>query len=36
VVSAADEPQLNVQLGYILEKKILLEDEEPPPKPKSN
>lgn len=34
VVSAADEVQLNTQLGLILEKKILLEDEEvPEPKP---
>ncbi|MFA5263356.1 MAG: VWA domain-containing protein [Opitutaceae bacterium] len=29
VVGAADESQLNIQLGLILEKKILLEDEEP-------
>jgi hypothetical protein len=29
VVSAADESQLNSQLEYILERKILLEDEEP-------
>jgi hypothetical protein len=29
VVSAANESQLNTQLGFILEKKILLEDEEP-------
>jgi Mg-chelatase subunit ChlD len=29
VVGAANEPQLNTQLGFILEKKILLEDEEP-------
>ena len=33
VVSAADETQLNQQLQFILEKKILLEDEEPPKKP---
>lgn len=31
VVGAADEPQLNTQLEFILEKRILLEDEEPPP-----
>jgi hypothetical protein len=31
VVGAADAPQLNAQLEFILEKKILLEDEEPPP-----
>ena len=36
VVGAANEEQLNAQLGFILEKKILLEDEEPPTKPKSN
>lgn len=30
VVSASNESQLNSQLGFILEKKILLEDEEPP------
>jgi hypothetical protein len=36
VVGAANEEQLNSQLGFILEKKILLEDEEPPTKPKSN
>lgn len=30
VVSASDETQLNTQLEFILEKKILLEDEEPP------
>lgn len=36
VVGAANEEQLNAQLGFILEKKILLEDEEPPAKPKSN
>ena len=35
VVGAANEDQLNSQLGFILEKKILLEDEEPAPKPKS-
>ena len=32
VVGAANEAQLNDQLGFILEKKILLEDEEPAPK----
>lgn len=32
VVGAADEIQLNKQLQFILEKKILLEDEEPPKK----
>jgi hypothetical protein len=32
VVGAGDERQLNDQLGYILEQKILLEDEEPAPK----
>jgi len=32
VVSASNESQLNAQLGFILEKKILLEDEEPPNK----
>jgi hypothetical protein len=31
VVSASDETQLNSQLQFILEKKILLEDEEPAP-----
>jgi hypothetical protein len=37
VVGAADEKQLNSQLEFILEKKILLEDEEAPsPKPKTN
>jgi hypothetical protein len=36
VVGAANEAQLNSQLGFILEKKILLEDEEPPAKPKTN
>ena len=30
VVGAADENQLNTQLQFILQKKILLEDEEPP------
>jgi len=35
VVSAADEKQLNSQLDFILQRKILLEDEEPP-KPKTN
>jgi len=33
VVAAADEKQLDSQLQYILEKKILLEDEEPRKKP---
>lgn len=33
VVGAADEKQLNTQLQFILQKKILLEDEEPPKKP---
>ncbi len=32
VVSASNESQLNTQLEYILEKKILLEEEEPPTK----
>jgi len=32
VVGAADETQLNSQLEFILQKKILLEDEEPPSK----
>ncbi len=32
VVGAANESQLNTQLEFILEKKILLEDEEPPKK----
>ena len=32
VVGAANETQLNTQLGFILEKKILLEDEDPPKK----
>lgn len=32
VVGAADEPQLSTQIHFILEKKILLEDEEPQPK----
>jgi hypothetical protein len=32
VVSASNESQLNTQLEFILEKKILLEDEEPPTK----
>jgi hypothetical protein len=36
VVSAADEKQLNTQLEFVLEKKILLEDEEPPRKPNSD
>ena len=36
VVSAADETQLNSQLGFILEKKILLEEEEPAPQPKTH
>jgi hypothetical protein len=35
VVTAADETQLNTQLSFILEKKILLEDEEPAPAPKT-
>jgi len=30
VLGAADEKQLNSQLEFILEKKILLEEEEPP------
>ena len=30
VVGASNESQLNTQLEFILEKKILLEDEEPP------
>ncbi len=34
VVGAADEKQLNSQLEFILQKKILLEDEEPPQKSK--
>lgn len=36
VVGAANEMQLNTQLGFILEKKILLEDEEPPQKNRKN
>ena len=32
VVGAADEPQLKTQLEFILQRKILLEDEEPPAK----
>jgi len=32
VVGAADEKQLNSQLQFILERKILLEEEEPPTK----
>ena len=32
VVGAADEKQLNAQLDFILQRKILLEDEEPPKK----
>ena len=32
VVSAADEKQLNTQLDYIMQKKILLEEEEAPRK----
>ena len=32
VVGASDETQLNSQLEFILQKKILLEDEEPPKK----
>jgi hypothetical protein len=35
IVTAADEAQLNTQLGFILEKKILLEDEEPAATPKT-
>jgi hypothetical protein len=31
-VGAANESQLNTQLEFILEKKILLEEEEPPTK----
>jgi len=34
VVGAADEKQLNTQLEFILQRKILLEDEEPPVKKK--
>ena len=34
VVGAADEKQLNTQLEFILQRKILLEDEEPPAKKK--
>jgi hypothetical protein len=33
VVSAADEKQLDTQLQFILQRKILLEEEEPPKKP---
>src|SRR5215475_2730328 len=33
VVAAADEKQLNTQLQFILQRKILLEEEEPPKKP---
>jgi len=33
VLGAADERQLDTQLNFILQKKILLEDEEPPKKP---
>lgn len=33
VVGAADEKQLNTQLDFILQRKILLEDEDPPAKP---
>jgi len=33
VLGAADERQLETQLNFILQKKILLEDEEPPKKP---
>jgi hypothetical protein len=36
VVGAANETQLNDQLTFILEKKILLEDEEPAPPKKTN
>jgi hypothetical protein len=32
VVGAADEKQLNAQLGFILQNKILLENEDPPTK----
>jgi len=32
VVGAADEKQLDAQLQFILQKKILLEEEEPPKK----
>ena len=32
VVGAANENQLNTQLQYILQRKILLEEEEPPKK----
>ena len=35
VVGAGDEKQLNTQLEYILQRKILLEDEEAPKAPKS-
>ena len=35
VVGAANETQLNTQLEFILEKKILLDDEEPAPKAKT-
>jgi hypothetical protein len=35
VVGAADEKQLNTQLEFILQRKILLEDEEPPAKPET-
>jgi hypothetical protein len=36
VVGAADEAQLNTQIDFILQKKILLEDEEPPTQRKTN
>ncbi len=36
VLGAANESQLNTQLEFILEKKILLEDEEPPTRKKTN
>ena len=36
VVGAANEQELNTQLSFILEKKILLEDEEPPVKKQKN
>jgi len=36
VVGALDETQLNTQLGFILEKKILLEEEEPVTPPKTH
>jgi len=36
VVGALDETQLNTQLGFILEKQILLEEEEPVTPPKTH